>query len=281
MEENIKNSPLTPTVGTFLALLFVIFPLATAVTAARTWLPGLASQHGAGIDSMINYLLITVGTLFLIGHLVLAYFIWRFSRQRTITSRLAKAKTEWRWAVIPVILVSLVAEGGVLIIGLPVWKEVYATGAPSEAITIEVTAEQFVWNVRYPGSDGVFGRSDVQAMSTDNPLGLNNSDSAALDDIYLQNQLYLQVNKPAHVRLRAKDVIHSFFLPHHRVKQDAVPGMNIDLWFVPTRVGEFELACAELCGLAHYRMRGFVHVMEEEAFKKWLTEESIQSRYFQ
>lgn len=280
MDETIQNQRLRPALGTFLALLFVIFPITTAVIAARRWLPDLASQHGAGIDSMINYLLITVGSLFVIGHLVLAYFIWRYSRQPTITSRLAKAKTEWRWAVIPVIVMSFIAEGGVLVIGLPVWQKVYATKPPADALTLEVTAEQFVWNVRYPGSDAVFGRSDVNSMSTDNPLGLSDSDSAALDDIYLQNQLYLQVNKPVHVRLRSKDVIHSFFLPQHRVKQDAVPGMNMDIWFVPTQVGEFELACTELCGLGHYRMRGFVHVMEEEAFKKWLAEESIQSRYF-
>lgn len=280
MVENQLSRPSKSLLGAMLALVFFLFPFVIIVIAARPWLPSLASQHGAGIDAMINYQLLTVGAVFLIAHVVLAYFIWRFSRQEKPTFRLARSRTEWRWAIIPVIIMSLIAEGGVLIIGLPVWKEVYASGPAKDALTIEVTAEQFVWNVRYAGEDGVFGKPNYELMSTLNPLGLSNADTTARDDIYLLNELKLPVNKPVHILLRSKDVIHSLFLPHHRVKQDAVPGMTIDVFFTPNKVGEFELACTELCGLGHYRMRGFVYVMAEDEFEKWLAEDAKQSRYY-
>jgi cytochrome c oxidase subunit 2 len=151
--------------------------------------------------------------------------------------------------------------------------KLYATAPPSEAIVVEVTGEQFTWNIRYPGRDGIFGRNDPYLIKDDNPLGLDNRDPAASDDIVEPALLRLPVNKPVRVLLRSKDTLHSFFLPHFRIKQDLVPGMTIEVWFVPTQPGEYEIACAELCGLGHYTMRGLVRVLPQEQFDQWLNEQ--------
>ena len=256
-----------------LASLIWLIPVAAVALGAMRWLPPLASEHGAGIDRMIFYLLGAVGGLLVVGHLVLGYFIWRFGRAGRVTFRLASPKAERRWSLIPAVLVALIAEGGVFALSLPVWGKFYAAAAPAEAVPVEVTAEQFAWNVRYPGQDGKFGRSDPQLMSLENPLGLDKNDSAARDDVVLVNQIYLPVNRPARIRLRSKDTLHSFFLPNHRVKQDAVPGMTIEIWFVPTAVGTYEIACAELCGFGHYTMRGLLQVVSPEEFERWKKEE--------
>jgi cytochrome c oxidase subunit 2 len=137
--------------------------------------------------------------------------------------------------------------------------------------------------MHYPGPDGVFGRTDVALLDLQsNPLGLDREDPAAKDDVTTVNQLYVPVNKPVIVRLRSKEVIHSFGVPEFRVKQDAIPGLTIPIWFIPTvttaemrkQTGndafQYEIACAQLCGLGHARMRGFVTVQTAEEFQKWL-----------
>ncbi len=256
-----------------LAVLILLLGLCTvALGLSRHWLPALASRHGAGIDNMLTYLLVATGALLLIGNCVFAFLIWRSSGRAEISHRLAGPKMERRVAIGLVLLMSLVAEGGVLAIGLPAWSEYFGTEPPADAVLVEVTGEQFAWNVRYPGPDGELGRTDPQRIDELNPLGLDRDDPAARDDIVTINNLYFPVDRAVLVRLRAKDVIHSFFLPHFRVKQDSVPGMTIDVWFVPTELGRYELACTELCGLGHYRMRGFAHVVTPEEFESWLVE---------
>ncbi len=259
--------------GRLLASVIWLIPVVAVAFGTKRWLPPLASEHGAGIDRMINYLLVTVGGLFVIGHLALGYFVWRFGSAKEVTHRLASPTSERKWSLIPIVLMTLIAEGGVFVLGLPVWAKFYAAAAPPEAIVVEVTAEQFAWNIRYPGQDGRFGRTAPELMSLENPLGLDKNDPAARDDLVLLNELYLPVKRPARVRLRSKDTLHSFFLPNHRVKQDAVPGMTIDIWFVPTQVGTFEIACAELCGFGHFQMRGLLRVLPAEEFEKWRKEE--------
>ncbi len=256
-----------------LAFLIWLIPIVVVALGGKRWLPTLASEHGAGIDRMLHYLFLTVGGLFVVGHLILGYFIWRFGREGPVTYRLANPRVERRWSLVPVVLMTLIAEGGVFALGLPVWAKFYGSAAPADAITVEVTAEQFAWNVRYPGEDGKFGRTDPRLISLDNPVGLDKNDPAARDDIVLLNDLRLPVNRPARIRLRSKDTLHSFFLPNLRVKQDAVPGMTIEIWFVPTAVGTYEIACAELCGFGHFTMRGLLQVMRLEDFEKWRKEE--------
>jgi len=134
-----------------------------------------------------------------------------------------------------------------------------------------------MWNVRYPGPDGRFGRTDAQLIDdTVNPLGLDKTDHAGDDDIVTLNDITVPVGRTVRVTLRSKDVIHSFFLPNFRVKQDAVPGMSPEVVFVPTTAGRYELACAELCGLAHYRMRGFFNVVSQPEFDEWLQQQGSQ-----
>ena len=176
----------------------------------------------------------------------------------------------------------------VLLIGfaIPLWAARVDSRPPdSEAVVVQVTGEQFAWNVHYPGADRVFGRTDIKLLDLQsNPLGLDRSDPAAKDDVTTVSQLYLPVNQPIIVRLRSKDVIHSFGVPEFRVKQDAVPGLTIPIWFIPTittadmrtQTGnpefQYEIACAQLCGLGHARMRGFVTVQSAEEFQKWMSE---------
>jgi cytochrome c oxidase subunit 2 len=151
---------------------------------------------------------------------------------------------------------------------------VSAFPAESEATTVRVVAEQFAWNIHYPGADGKFGKTDIRLVSSDNPLGLDRSDGDAKDDLTTINQLFLPVNKPVIVHLSSKDVIHSFGLPQMRVKQDAIPGIVHNVWFEPTKTGEWEIACSQLCGLGHYRMRGFYTIQTQGDFDKWVQEET-------
>jgi cytochrome c oxidase subunit 2 len=253
------------------SFLFASLGLGGVLYGSRGWLPTLASRHGAGIDAMLRYLLVTVGGLFLIGYLALAYFIWRGVGRPAITSRFAPRKVEVGLSVALGVAMAIIAEGGVLAIGMPVWREYFDATVPADVVTIEVTAQQFMWNARYPGTDGVFGRTNPALVDeTTNAIGLDRTDPAAKDDILTINDITVPFGRAVRVRLRSKDVIHSFFLPNFRVKQDAVPGMTPEVVFFPTQTGRFELACAELCGLAHYRMRGFFNVVSEKEFHEWL-----------
>jgi cytochrome c oxidase subunit 2 len=257
--------------GSLLSLLFAGTAIGGVIYGARAWLPALASRHGAGIDAMLSYLLATTGLLFLAGYIALAYFIWRGSRRDTIGPRFAKRRTEMLLSASLGLGMALVAEGGVIAIGMPVWAEYFDATAPADATIVEVTAQQFMWNVRYPGPDGKFGRTDPKLIDdATNPLGLDRSDPAGKDDVIALNDITVPFGHAVHVLLHSKDVIHSFFLPNFRVKQDAVPGMTPEVIFFPTRTGTFEIACAELCGLAHYRMRGTFNVVSEKEFAEWL-----------
>jgi cytochrome c oxidase subunit 2 len=254
--------------------LFAFLGVAGVWYGSTTSMPELASRHGAGIDAMLQYLLISVGLLFLTGYLVLGWLIWQGARREAIGRRLATRKTELLLSGALGLGMALVAEGGVLAIGIPVWDQYFNAVVPADAVTIEVTAQQFMWNVRYPGPDGVFGKTSARLIDdTTNAIGLDKTDPAAADDIIALNEIIVPVNRAVRVRLRSKDVIHSFFLPHLRVKQDAVPGMTPEVVFVPTRVGSFEIACAELCGLAHYRMQGTFNVVSEDAFETWMQQQ--------
>ena len=258
-----------------LILLFLGITLFTIVGfVAVDWLPVAASQHAAGVDGVIRYLLITTGAILLIGTLALVAFLWRYGRGRPTASPQIRPKTA-RWvSLVPVLGMALIAEAGVMLKGLPVWHDVYGD-VPEDALVVEVTGKQFEWIVRYPGRDGIFGRVDPALIDDEaNPAGLVPEDPAARDDLVYRGRLHLPVGRTAHLRLRARDVLHSFAVPAFRVKQDAVPGIVTGTTFVPTLEGSYEIACAELCGMGHYRMGGTVVVGSEEDYERWLAEQT-------
>jgi cytochrome c oxidase subunit 2 len=260
--------------GILLGAMFALVGLVGVAYGARSWYPELASRHGAGIDAMLDYLLLTTGALFLVGHIVLAAFIWQGTRRPVVAHREASPRAERGWSIVLGILMAGIAEGGVLVIGIPVWGEYFMATPPDDAVVIEVTGTQFVWTVRYPGPDEAFGRLRPQLIdSASNPIGLDESDPRSADDIVVTGEVYAPVDRPILLRLRSTDVIHSFFVPSLRVKQDAVPGMTPEVLVVPTREGQYEVACTELCGLGHYRMQGFFNVVSDVEFEQWLREQ--------
>ena len=176
------------------------------------------------------------------------------------------------------VAIGAVIVGDVLILGmqaLPAWaarNEPPGAAAPPP-LEVRVTAEQFAWNIHYPGPDGVFGRTARDSINASNPVGIDRDDPAAKDDIGLLNVLTLPVNRTIVVQLTSRDVIHSFTLNEMRVKQDANPGMTARVWFTPIATGQWDIACSQLCGLGHYRMRGEYRVVSQEAWDAWQREE--------
>ena len=250
------------------------------------WLgmPALAASHGGQIDSLIGWIHVFMLILFVGWGGFFVYALIRFRKSRNPVANYTGVKSH----ASSYMEVGVAVGEAVLLIGfaIPLWAARVADVPPeSESVVVHVTGEQFAWNVRYAGPDGKFGRTDLKLIDAqENPLGIDRSDPAAKDDVTTLNQLYLPVNKPIIVKLRSKDVIHSFGVPEFRVKQDAIPGLTIPIYFVPTittaemrtRTGnaefQYEIACAQLCGLGHYRMRGFVTVQTAEEFQKWMDE---------
>jgi len=251
-------------------------------------LPALASAQGAPIDSLISWVHIFMFALFAGWGGFLTFTLIRFRRSRHPVANYAGARTHSS----SYLEIGVAVVEGILLFGfsIPLWAARVDRMPPeNEALVVEVTGEQFAWNVHYAGPDGVFGRGDIKLMDPQsNPLGIDRKIPGAKDDITTLNQLYLPVGRPIIVKLRSKDVIHSFNVPEFRVKQDAVPGFTIPVWFTPNvttadmraRLGnsefQYEIACAQLCGLGHYRMRGFVTVLSADEFQKWMASEEAK-----
>ena len=239
------------------------------------WLPADISTHGAAIDQLIVVIHIFMAVLFVGWFAFFVYLLIRF-RQRPGHA----AQHHVGHFKLPTYL-----EAGVLVFevvllaafSFPIWKQ-YRQEPPDEskALRVHVIAEQFAWNVHYPGRDGKFGRRDPKLVSAENPIGLDTTDASAKDDVTTINQFHIPVNKPVIADLTSKDVIHTFFLPVMRVKQDVIPGQSIPVWFEAKREGDFEIACAQLCGLGHYRMKGYFNVESQEKFDAWFAEQEQQ-----
>jgi cytochrome c oxidase subunit 2 len=238
-------------------------------------MPPDASEHGPRIDALnanVHWLMLI---LFVIWGLLFAYMLWRFR-----ASKQPKALYHGTHSHL-----STYAEAGVAVVevillvgfSIPLWYRWTQRPEPSKnPLEVRLVAEQFAWNVHYPGPDGVFGKMNVKLVSSSNPLGLDPNDPTAKDDVVTLNQLHMQVNRPIIVRITSKDVIHSFSLPYMRVKQDALPGMEVPVHFTPIKTSgaeTWEIACAQLCGLGHYRMRGQYHVQTKADFDKWYASE--------
>ena len=235
-------------------------------------LPVPASTHAGEIDHMMVLVHWLMLVLFVGWGAFFLFVLVRFRKGANPTANYAGAKgklaksTEVLVAIIEIVLLVFYA--------IPSWAtRVGPLPSENEAFVVRVVAQQFEWNVQYPGRDGKFGRVDMKLVSADNPLGLDRRDPNAKDDITTVNQLNLPVDRPILVHLSSKDVIHSFGLYEMRVKQDAIPGMEIPVWFIPNRPGDYEIACSQLCGLGHYRMRGFVTIQRQSDFETWMAQQ--------
>jgi cytochrome c oxidase subunit 2 len=230
------------------------------------WFPTLASVHGASVDSVFMAVLVVTGIAFVITQAMLGYFVARYGTR-------GKEKAGY-WHDNPKAEFFLLSGTAIILVvlvfmGQKVWLSFFFSDEPKDAVQVNVTAQQFLWNFHYPGVDGKFGKTSMLNVSTENQVGLDKSDPASKDDL-VAPELHLIANKPATIHLRSKDVIHSFFLPNLRVKQDAVPGLGITITFTPNKPGKYEIACAELCGAQHYKMKSFITVdANEQEFLKW------------
>ena len=237
----------------------------------RDWLglPVAAAAEAGRIDQILVLVHWLMLVLFVGWALFFLFVLVRFRRGAHPHASYTGVRGTWATLV----------EGGVLaaeivllaFFSIPAWSaRVDAFPSLQQSVVVRVVSEQFAWNVHYPGRDGTFGRTDLRLVAADNPLGLDRTDPAARDDVTTVNEMNVPVNRSVIVYLTSKDVIHSFTLPEMRVKQDAIPGSVQPVWFTPTRTGEWEIACSQLCGLAHYRMKGFFTVQTAADFEAWL-----------
>ncbi|HSA58154.1 MAG TPA: cytochrome c oxidase subunit II [bacterium] len=235
------------------------------------WLPPDVSAHGAIIDQIILIMHVFMVALFVGWGLFFVYCLVRF-RQRPGH----KARHEIPHSKLPKFLeIGVVIFEAFILVGLsyPAWSKLRTAFPPRESATnIRIVAQQFGWNIHYPGKDGVFGRTDPKLVSDSNTIGLDLNDPNAKDDITTLGQLHFPVDKPVIANLTSKDVIHSLFIPVLRVKHDAIPGMNVPIWWEAKQTGQFEIACAQLCGNGHTTMRGFVSIDTPEEYAAWMAE---------
>lgn len=258
-----------------LGLFFVLLAGISAYIVAKKiwWFPDSISTIAPFIDEQFNLTMLISGIIFVLAQVVLGILIFRF-RDRGGQAQYSHGnnRLEIVWT-----LATAVIFIGLAIMGKTAWASLHFMGPDPGAMQVEITAQQFSWTFRYPGADGKFGATDPGRISetSGNTLGLNRDEPETKDDV-VTTVMAIPVNRPVEVILRSKDVIHSFFVPHLRIKQDAVPGLAIRIHFTAQKIGEYEVACVELCGLGHYRMRTDFKVLSEEDFQKWLKEEAAQ-----
>ncbi len=215
------------------------------------WFPENISTFGGEIDSVFRFIYYIVGFWFLLTEGAIFYFLLRYrSGPRRAASYIRGERwAELAWILVPAAIV-LVLDLGIDAAGARAWARIKEE-LPADAIQLRVTAKQFNWEITYPGPDGRFDTGD---------------------DRTLENELHVPAGRDVVVALTSKDVIHSFFLPNVRLKQDVVPGRTIRAWFNATKPGRYELACAELCGFGHYNMRGFLTVHAPADYENWVRE---------
>jgi cytochrome c oxidase subunit 2 len=235
----------------------------------RFGLPVAASTYASKIDLSLSILHWGMLVMFVVWGAFFAYCLIRFRQGRHPVAK-PEAIKGGAMSFLPDVLVLGFEIWLVFFLGLPIWAHVKEDMPKEEnALVVHLVAEQFAWNFQYPGTDNLFGARDAKQIDSSNTLGIDRNDPNGKDDIVTINELHVPLGKPTLLHMTSKDVIHSFFVPEFRVKQDVVPGMENLLWFEPTRTGTFEIGCAQLCGLGHYRMIGTVVVDTPENFEAW------------
>jgi len=252
--------------GRLLGIAIWIITLASVwmFASKRWWFPESISEHGPRVDSQFLLTIIVCGIAFAAAQIGLGWVVWKYrssaDKQRATYSH-GNNRLEVVWTIVTaVVFISLA------IMGQRVWASLHLHAAPPGSYQIEVTAQQFAWNVRYPGKDNVFGKVDPQYIDdTTNPVGIVDTDPNGKDDTVVPT-LVVPVNRPVELVLKSKDVTHSFWVPQLRFKQDLVPGMAIHVHFTVTKIGKYELACAELCGMNHFKMKSYMLVLPQSDF---------------
>lgn len=258
--------------GRALAVIIWILTLASVALflSGHWWFPPTISAHGPAVDRQFLITILVVGIAFTAAQVGLGWMVWRYrdtAGQERATYTHGNNRLEVIWTIITaVIFISLA------VMGQSVWAQLHFNRAPAGSNRVEVVAQQFQWNFHYAGKDGAFGRTDPKLINDDelNFVGLDDKDPNAKDDAVM-SALAIPVGRPTELILRSKDVTHSFWVPPLRFKQDLVPGMTIPVHFTPTKVGKYELACAELCGMNHFKMKGYMLVLPEEEHQQLMS----------
>jgi cytochrome c oxidase subunit II len=252
--------------GKILGLLVVVITILSVwmFVSGYWWFPDSISEHGPDIDRQFKLTAIVVAVGFVSSQLALAYAIVRYGRkgnERAVYSH-GNNKLEAVWTIVTAAIFVIVA-----VMGQVVWYNLHINEAGPNAVQINVVAQQFQWNFHYTGKDGVLGKTDAKFINDGslNFVGLDPDDENGKDDIQLST-LIVPENRPVTLKLRSKDVIHDLFIPALRIKQDAVPGMNVGMHFTATKAGKYEIACAELCGSLHYNMKTFLLVLPQDEY---------------
>jgi cytochrome c oxidase subunit 2 len=231
------------------------------------------------LDRQFTITIIVVGVAFAAAQIGLGWMVWRYrstgDRARAIYTH-GSSRLEVVWTIITAVIFI-----GLAVMGQSVWASLHFHQAPPGSYQVEVVAQQFQWNFHYAGRDGVFGRTDPTLIddSALNFIGLDPEDPNAKDDD-VHSVLAIPAGRPVELMLRSKDVIHDFWVPQLRFKQDLVPGMMIRVHFTALTPGKYELACAELCGQLHFKMRSYLLVLPENEHKELtsLSQEQFQTR---
>ena len=211
------------------------------------WLPENVSTYGKDIDWLFHLIYYITGITFLLVAVTFVVFLWMYRDRPGRRARYThgSAPLEVAWTVVPSLILVILT-----FLSVPAWSKIKMSIPPSDLL-IHVTGKQFNWEITYPGPDGKFGTED---------------------DKTLLDEMHVPINKVVRIQLRGRDVIHSFFVPQFRFKQDAVPGRDIIQWFQITKPGKYEAPCAELCGFGHYTMRGFLVTHAPDEYKQWVAE---------
>ncbi|MBI1749628.1 MAG: cytochrome c oxidase subunit II [Acidobacteria bacterium] len=266
--------------ATVLALLLLILTVSTVYyfVVQTWWFPPAINEIGKEIDRQFMRTLVITGVVFVLAQLGLAWAVFRYrSRGQRATYSHGNNAMEAVWT-----LATAVMFIGLGIYAQRAWAEVRFKPAPPEAMRIEVIGQQFKWSFRLSGPDGKFGKYKFEAHPeqefTRDPWVLDPDDADGKDDIILGpgSVIAVPVNRPVELLIRSKDVTHSFFVRELRLKQDAVPGMTVPLQFTATVPGEYQVVCAELCGMGHHLMNTFLKVLSPEDYDKWLKDQTAE-----
>ena len=262
--------------STAVALILLIFLFAFTIATvyyftAKQWFPPTITAYGQDIDRQFHRTLIITGIVFVLSQIALGWAVFRYrDRGQLASASHGNNAMEVLWT-----LATLVMFVGLGIYAERAWAEQKFKPAPPGSLQIQVVGQQFKWYFRYPGPDGKFGRIAPEFVNDDrqNFFGLDPNDPAGKDDLTTP-VIAVPVDRDIELMLIGKDVIHSFYVRELRLKQDAVPGLQIGMRFRPTVIGRYEVACAELCGLGHDNMRSFLFVMSEPDYQNWLREQA-------